>query len=272
MAWPIGKTWDMGEQTIEAAHAADYAAATGDDSPAYRGPDAIAPPMLHVRLMKGLLFAIATDPELGLDMLRLVHGGHGATFHAPLRVGEVVRVHGELLEVQEKSSGLLVSSAMYADVGGQRRVSCTTQFFIRAKAPPTKGPRKPRPAAAEPPPPDFQADFQVPEDASYVYARASLDDNPIHVDPEVARSAGLPDVILQGLCTMAMTVREGVAAAAGGDPRRLRYAGVRFARPVLNGMQLRTRGWKQPDGSWAVETLGPDGKAVIDNAMLRFDA
>ncbi len=272
MSWPIGKTWDMGEQTVEARHAQDYAAATGDAAAAYSGEDAIAPPMLHVRLMKGLLFSIAADPELGLDMLRLVHGGHGATFHAPLRVGDVVHVHGELLEVEEKSSGLLVTSAMYADVAGQRRVDCTTQFFIRAKDPPAKGPRAPRPPAADPPPPDFEAEFTVPPDASYVYAKASLDDNPIHVNPEVARSAGLPDVILQGLCTMAMTVREGVTAGAGGDPRKLRHASVRFARPVLNGMPLKTRGWRLADGSWAVETLGPDGKPVLDNAMLRFEA
>ena len=37
--------------------------------------------------------------------------------------------------------------------------------------------------------------FTVDEDQSYRYAKASLDDNPIHVDPDTAKAAGLPNVI-----------------------------------------------------------------------------
>ena len=61
-----------------------------------------------------------------------------------------------------------------------------------------------------------------------------------------------------------------VRHVGGDDPRRLQSASVRFARPVFNGTTLSTIGWQQPDGSWSVETLGPDGKPVITNAVLRF--
>jgi acyl dehydratase len=270
MSWPIGKTYDAGVHTVEPEHALAYAAATGDDSAAYTGDAPIAPPMFHVRLMHGLLFQIATDPELELDMLRLVHGEHAATFERPLRPGDSVHVHGELLQVVEKASGLLVISGLYADVDGARAVTCKTAYFIRAKSTGAKPAKSPRPAAPAPPAPDFEREVAVPDDASIVYAAASLDDNPIHIDPAVAKRAGLPDVILQGLCTMAFTLREATAHAAGGDATKLAAGSVRFARPVLNGSALMVQGWATDDGAWALQTLGPDGKPVITNATARF--
>lgn len=57
MSWPIGKTWHIGARGIVVAEARAYAAATGDDNPAYE--EGIAPPMLHVRLMRPLLWGIA---------------------------------------------------------------------------------------------------------------------------------------------------------------------------------------------------------------------
>lgn len=255
MNWPIGKTWDIGIAPIVGDHARAYAAATGDESPVY--DDGFAPPMLHVRLMQPLLWGIATDEALALDVLRLVHGEHSMSFSRPVKVGEEVHLHAELARVDEKSSGLLVVSALYGDVGEERVWTGRTAYFIRAKSPPPKkkGARTPPP---DPGPPAWTGAIEVPEDASVVYAAASLDDNPIHISRDVATKAGLPDVILQGLCTMAMSVREAVRAN-GGDPRRLESVSARFAKPVFNGQSLSVHGWA--DGSLA--TLGPDGKPVL---------
>ena len=59
------------------------------------------------------------------------------------------------------------------------------------------------------------------------YAAASGDPNPIHTDPEFAKSVGLPGIILHGLWTMAQVARAN-AAAAGGDPRALKRLSVQF--------------------------------------------
>ncbi|MCF6193334.1 MAG: hypothetical protein L3J46_03250 [Kangiellaceae bacterium] len=40
----------------------------------------------------------------------------------------------------------------------------------------------------------------------YVYAKKAEIDAPIHTDPKFAKSIGLPDIILQGTCTFAMSV------------------------------------------------------------------
>jgi acyl dehydratase len=59
------------------------------------------------------------------------------------------------------------------------------------------------------------------------YAGASGDFNPIHIDPDFARSVGLPGSILHGLYSMAQVARA-ATAAAGGDPTALRRLSVQF--------------------------------------------
>jgi acyl dehydratase len=59
------------------------------------------------------------------------------------------------------------------------------------------------------------------------YAEASGDPNPIHIDPEFAKSVGLPGVILHGLYSMAQVARAHTEAV-GGDPRALKRLSVQF--------------------------------------------
>jgi acyl dehydratase len=65
------------------------------------------------------------------------------------------------------------------------------------------------------------------------YAAASGDFNPIHIDPEVGRKAGLPGAILQGMCTMAWLADACVRYFE--DPGRIRKLKVRFSKPVNAG-------------------------------------
>jgi acyl dehydratase len=272
MSWPIGKMYDGGTITVEAAHTQAYARATNDENPAYFGPDAIAPPLFHVRLLKDVMFQVACDPELKLNMVKLVHGEHKATFHAPLRPGDVATMSARLENVEQKASGLLVESRHFVRVGDALAVEATTAYFIRgqgvdADAPkPARAPREPAP---EPPAPDFVVPLPVTGDQSHRYATVSLDDNPIHTDPAFAAKAGLPDVILHGLCTMAMAGRVLVDDQAGGNPLRLRHLGVRFAGMVFNGEDLQTVGWRTgEDIQFAV--LNGKGKPVIANGTARI--
>ena len=62
------------------------------------------------------------------------------------------------------------------------------------------------------------------------YAAASGDFNPIHIDPEVGKEAGLGGVILQGLCTLGWAVDAFIRYL--GDPGRVSGVQLRFSRPV----------------------------------------
>lgn len=240
-AWPIGKIYHGGYALVDPALAQAYAEATNDPHVAYYGPEGVAPPMFHMRLLYPVFWNIATDPELGLDLLRLVHGEHDATFHRPLKHWDLVQVRGVLEAVEEKSSGLLVVSRLYGFVDGVVAVEARTSFFIRGSK---KGESK-KDAPEALPAPTFTRPIKVAPDQSYRYAKASLDENPIHIDPATAKAAGLPDVILHGLCTMALAGKAVTDVLAAGDPRFLRRLSVRFARPVLNGSTLTVKGWRK---------------------------
>ena len=72
------------------------------------------------------------------------------------------------------------------------------------------------------------------------YAAASGDFNPIHIDPEVARLAGQPGAILQGMCTMAWLAD--ACLRYFDDPGRMTDLSARFARPVNVGDEVHFEG------------------------------
>jgi len=260
----VGKRYDAGYWLVDQDEFEAYARATDDDNPAYFGADAVAPPMYHVKPMIGLMMKMATDPSLQLDILRLVHGEHEMTFHRPLRHGDVLQLRGDLRSVEEKSSGKLVKYGVYGIVDGEMAMEGETSYFIRGERK-AGGPKKPRAAPEPPPAPSFTLAQAVTADQADRYAAASGDDNPIHVDPATAKAAGLPGVILHGLCTMAFAQRDLVRRVCDGDPRRLRSLGVRFAKPVFPGETLTLKVWQGEGGDVAFATENEAGKTVISN-------
>jgi len=110
----------------------------------------------------------------------------------------------------------------------------------------------------------------VADNQSHQYAEASLDRNPIHLDPAVAKAGGLPDVILHGLCTMAITGRTVLDAVGNSDPLRLKRLGLRWARPVLNGTVLTTRIWAGEAAEDGTVTVSFDVVDEVGNTVVRL--
>ena len=100
------------------------------------------------------------------------------------------------------------------------------------------------------------------------YAGASGDFNPIHVDPEFARSVGLPGAILHGLYMMGL-----VSRAAGqigdGDPGRLASLEVQFRGMGLPEQEIEVSGTVIgiEDGEVNLDLVATqDGREVIRNS------
>ena len=68
------------------------------------------------------------------------------------------------------------------------------------------------------------------------YAGASGDFNPIHIDDDYAKKAGLGGVILHGLCTMAFAYK---AVMEDKDPSLLKKISVRFRNIVRINDKLK---------------------------------
>jgi acyl dehydratase len=73
----------------------------------------------------------------------------------------------------------------------------------------------------------------VTQDQINAYAEASGDFNPIHVDPDFARSVGLPGTIAHGLLEMGI-LAEAISRWVGGSDRLLSLE-CRFSKPLLAG-------------------------------------
>jgi acyl dehydratase len=103
------------------------------------------------------------------------------------------------------------------------------------------------------------------------YAEASGDHNPIHQDPEVARSVGLPDVIAHGMFTLALVAR--YVDEQLGEPGRIAELGAKFTKPVVvpeSGTEVQVEGTWRDDRTIALRvTCG--GETVLGNpvAVLR---
>ncbi|MEC8423347.1 MAG: MaoC/PaaZ C-terminal domain-containing protein, partial [Myxococcota bacterium] len=271
---PVGKRYRDTPVVVTPQDITAYAEATNDMSPVYFGPGAIAPPMLHARLLRDLLFRLMEDPELGLDMLHLLHGEHDLRVHRHLRPWDVVTRRATLDHVEQKEKGLLVEATLWGFVAAQPAVEARTSFFIRGQqvAPIGTGHRaRPRPGPLPTRAPDVCRTFRVEADQSRRYAEASQDRNPVHLDPTVARAAGFDDVILHGLCTMALSGAALLGAVAFGDARVLRRLAVRWTRPVRNDTELQLRAWRDLPGSYRFEVFDAEGHAVIRNGIAELD-
>jgi acyl dehydratase len=126
-------------------------------------------------------------------------------------------------------------------------------------------------------PPDLEAKLpelreRLSQERITAYAIASGDHNPIHLDPEYARAAGLPSTIAHGLLTL------GVAAAqvelwAQGAAWTSRVS-CRFSAPVPSGEEVTGKPRVVEAGAdlatVELEALSESGERVLGRASLNL--
>ena len=127
-------------------------------------------------------------------------------------------------------------------------------------------PKAPEPVNGKP---AFSYQVKVKEDQPIRYAHASGDNNPIHTDPEIAKAAGFPSVILHGLCTMAFTGQAVVENKLKGDITKLRDISVRFSKPVFPQDTLKIDAFENGN-ELSFVAVNTQGVPVITNGVARF--
>lgn len=206
------------------------------------------------------------NPDTGVDALRLVHGEQGMTPHEPLpEEGTVIgktRVTG-LIDKGEGRGALLFSEKALTDAQtGQLYATTRSTTFLRGDGGfgGPAGPVKKAHALPESPPDLVHECRTRPEQA--LWYRWNGDDNPLHLDPDVAAKAGFERPILHGLCSLGIAAHALVTMLCKGDPARLRGLDARFTATVTPGETLRTEIWE--DGSFRTRAVERD-VVVIGN-------
>jgi hypothetical protein len=104
--------------------------------------------------------------------------------------------------------------------------------------------------------------IEVAANAAHVYTECARIWNPIHTDVAHARAAGLPDIILHGTATLALSISRALR-----DFERVRRIQCRFTGMVLMPSTLTVQGIRNANVI-AFETLGPKGESVIGRGRI----
>jgi acyl dehydratase len=284
----LGKTYPAitTEVTLEALQS--YARACNENNLRYfdAGVPAgiVAPPMFAVVVTWLSVITAMTDAELHADLLRLLHVAQDIEFLAPIRAGDSISATARIAALESHQNGETMAVELEArNDRGEAVTRVIFTVFIRG--------RRARAASDE----EYAHEAKLREanhhagggsaplvtvtqtidaDQTLRYAEASGDLNPIHVDANIARMAGLPGTIVHGLCTMAFTARVIVDELCGGYPARLKHLAVRFSRPVRPGATITTRVWPADDRNgrrvFTFETCDSDGLAVIRGGLAEI--
>jgi acyl dehydratase len=255
------------EATLDAMQ--NYARAYNEDNPAFldskRAGGVVAPPMYAIVMIWSSIMGVVGDTDLKVDVVRLLHGEQDMEFFSPIRPGDKITSIAKVASIETKATGeTLVLEINAKNQVGQVVNRSMFNAFIRGGG---KGGSEARVAEPERGEPIASVAQQIDKDQTYRYKEASGDFNPIHVDENFAKMAGLPGIIVHGLCTMAFTSKVMIDKLCGGDPLKLKRLRVRFSRPVFPGQTITTKVWFDGERNgrkiFAFETFNPNGQAVI---------
>jgi acyl dehydratase len=112
--YPPTAPYEVGREKIR-----EFSDAIGDDSAACREPDAakalgypdvIAPPTFPILLTLTAGHQVITDPDLGIDYSRVVHGEQRFVHERPVRAGDVLQVVVSVQDVRAAAGNDIVTT------------------------------------------------------------------------------------------------------------------------------------------------------------------
>lgn len=208
--------------------------------------DTLAVPTLLATV--GAPGAWATNPELGINWVKLLHGEHRITFHAPVPAEASVTSQTRVTHVIDKGAdkGALVVTTRDIFIAEGHTPLATVEHVSFLRADGGFG-RSDDPLPSLPATPDT-----APEATLFVHStsqsaalyRLNGDLNPIHILPDMAAKAGFDRPILHGLCTYGMAARALIKHYCSINPERLKSFSVRFSSPFFPGETVRIETWR----------------------------
>lgn len=191
------------------------------------------------------------DIAAGVNFEMTVHGEEHLTLHRPLSTSGTIVARHRIHDVIDKGPGkgalLLMERALFDNATGEPVATMRETVFCRADGGFSDTTRPSPPVHAIPErAPDLVCDLPTRPEMALIY-RLSADVNPLHADPDVARAAGFPRPILQGLGSFGVAGHAILRSICDYDPARLKSIAGRFSAPVFPGETIRTEIWRDGD-------------------------
>lgn len=115
---------------VTAVKIAEFAAAIGDDNPAYAGDSPIAPPTFAAVIAGRAWQALWDDTELGLELRRIVHGDQRISFRRPLRAGDEVTATLRIDKVRTRGSVDMINSSVLLTTTDGDEIGTASSTFL----------------------------------------------------------------------------------------------------------------------------------------------
>ena len=137
----IGKQFPAFAYEVGKEKIAEYARAVGEDNPVYFDRDKAreagfrdvpAPPMFAVVYSSGAVAPAIFDPDVGINLAMMVHGGQEFVWGEPVVAGDVITTETNVKDISEKRGmGFYVFESVSRNQDGQEVVRGTWTNIVR---------------------------------------------------------------------------------------------------------------------------------------------
>jgi acyl dehydratase len=137
----IGKEWPAVEYEVGREKIREYANAVGEANPVHHDPEAaraagfrnvVAPPMFCVVYSAPAVGPGILDPEVGINLAAMVHGGQEFVWGEPVCAGDVITTKAKLVDVSERNGmGFYVFESVSTNQDGAETVRGTWTDIVR---------------------------------------------------------------------------------------------------------------------------------------------
>jgi acyl dehydratase len=267
--WTPGRAMSVSKDTLSA-----YARATEETS-AIALEGRIATPVFAIVPVWDALQEAARSVAPEEARPRVVHGDQDIQISTPIQSGMTVRSRAAAVGVHVKESGTTVVLKTETRDSDDRLLNeqYVTEFYRGISGGEGAGEVAPdhrMPSDAGDAEPASEHTYLLAEDITQRYAEASGDHNAFHLDEEVARAAGLPGIIVHGLCLMAFAGRAVLASREIDDPAAIRRLAVRFSRPMTPGEALTTRVLEPGNGAVRFDATNGADEVVLKDGLAEI--
>ena len=137
----VGKEWPTTTYQVGREKIREYATALGIDNPVHLDVevaraagfrDVVAPPMFVVVYSAGAMGPAILDPEVGINLMLMVHGGQEFVWGEPVCAGDTITTEASVKDMYEKDGRkFYVFESVSTNQDGQETVRATWTNIVR---------------------------------------------------------------------------------------------------------------------------------------------
>ena len=206
--------------------------------------------------------------KANINFIMVVHGEQKLSITNPLPVSGKFISNAKVIGCYDKGPGkgaiIDVETTISLEKGNTEICKLVSTTFARGDGG-FGGPESPKKELFKPEVnPDFVHEIKTKPDQALIF-RLSGDYNPLHSDPNFAKSAGFEKPILHGMCTYGIACRSIIQSICENDAKRLKRFDCRFSSPVYPGETVITEMWKDEKNIYFQSKVKERDKIVIKN-------